>query len=243
MRLILDLPADGAWNMAVDEVLLADAAEQGNATLRFYQWREPTLSLGYFQGHAEREAHAASRGCPLVRRASGGGAIVHDAELTYSLAMPAAGSKFAAADLYILMHETLVQTLARLGIKAWRHSQTAQSVTAPEPFLCFQRRAEGDVISDDFKIAGSAQRRRGPAVLQHGSVLLQSSAAAPELPGLADLSGRAVSPEELAQPWLDSLLKRGLGPWVLSPLESWMYEGAAALVREKYASDMWNQRR
>lgn len=243
MRLILDPPADGAWNMAVDEVLLSDAAERGLPTIRFYQWSEPTLSFGYFQGHAEREAHAASRDCPLVRRASGGGAIVHDAELTYSLAMPAAGSKCAAADLYLLMHDTLIETLARLGITAWRHSQTAQTMTAPEPFLCFQRRAPGDIISDSFKIAGSAQRRRGPAVLQHGSVLLRSSTAAPELPGIADLTGRVPTPEELAASWLDSLRTRGLGPWERSPLESWMQEAAAILSREKYAANLWNQRR
>lgn len=229
--------------MAVDEVLLEEAAERGRTTLRFYQWSEPTLSLGYFQCHAEREAHAASRDCPLVRRASGGGAILHDAELTYSLAMPTDGSKSAAADLYLLMHETLVETLARLGIAAWRHSQTAQTVTAPEPFLCFQRRAPGDVLTDNFKIAGSAQRRRGTAVLQHGSVLLRSSPSAPQLPGIADLTGRALAPEELAASWLDSLLTRGLGPWQAAPLESWLHEAAAILSREKYASNLWNLRR
>lgn len=243
MRLIIDPPADGAWNMAVDEVLLADAAERGLSTLRFYRWNRPTLSLGYFQCHAEREGHAASRACPLVRRASGGGAIVHDAELTYSLAMPATGSKSAAADLYLLMHETLIETLARLGVRAWRHSQTAQTVAAPEPFLCFQRRAEGDVVSGHFKIAGSAQRRRGAAVLQHGSVILQSSPAAPELPGIADLTGRAIAPEELAASWLESPLTRGLGPWRQTPLESWMHETAVMLSREKYAAKPWNQRR
>ena len=71
--------------MAVDEALLIDAAENGVATLRFYQWSEPTLSLGYFQRYDDRDQHAASRECAVVRRQTGGGAILHDRELTYSL--------------------------------------------------------------------------------------------------------------------------------------------------------------
>ena len=87
IRLLHDPPAAGAWNMAVDEALLETAADSGVATLRFYQWNEPTLSLGYFQAATDRDQHPASRDCPLVRRASGGGAILHDRELTYSMAM------------------------------------------------------------------------------------------------------------------------------------------------------------
>ena len=75
--------------MGVDEALLMDAVENGVATLRFYQWSEPTLSLGYFQRYADREQHTASRNCAVVRRQTGGGAILHDRELTYSLALPA----------------------------------------------------------------------------------------------------------------------------------------------------------
>src|SRR5262245_22040097 len=87
-RLILDSPSPGAWNMAVDEVLLVDAAENNVATLRFYGWNEPTLSLGYFQRYEDRQQHAASRECAIVRRQTGGGAILHDRELTYSLVLP-----------------------------------------------------------------------------------------------------------------------------------------------------------
>ena len=89
-RLIDDGAAIGARQMALDEALLESAAERGSATLRFYRWSEPTLSLGYFQDYAERDSHAASRNCALVRRQTGGGAILHDRELTYSLAIPRA---------------------------------------------------------------------------------------------------------------------------------------------------------
>src|SRR2546421_118466 len=77
-RFVVDPPADGAWTMAVDEALLEATERDGLATIRFYEWSEPTLSLGYFQAHAERRLHTASAACTLVRRTSGGGAILHD---------------------------------------------------------------------------------------------------------------------------------------------------------------------
>ena len=80
-RLIIDSPAEGAWNMAVDEALLDSCSRTGMPTLRFYQWSKATLSLGYFQRHRDREQHVASRDCPLVRRSTGGRAIIHDQEL------------------------------------------------------------------------------------------------------------------------------------------------------------------
>ena len=87
-RLILDEPSSGAWNMGVDEALREWAETAGGLGLRFYQWAPATLSLGYFQTHRSRALHAGSAQLPLVRRASGGGAIVHDRELTYSLVGP-----------------------------------------------------------------------------------------------------------------------------------------------------------
>src|SRR5262245_32066382 len=88
VRLIIDPPQKGAWNMAVDQALLESAAASGGVALRFYQWSEPTLSLGYFQPIAARSEHPPSLHSPVVRRASGGGAILHDRELTYSIAAP-----------------------------------------------------------------------------------------------------------------------------------------------------------
>src|SRR5688572_19512152 len=98
LRIVFDPPASGPWNMAVDEALLHSTAEGGQATLRFYTWEEPTLSLGHFQTLAEREQHQASLACPLVRRASGGGAILHDIELTYSICLPQATAAVSAPD-------------------------------------------------------------------------------------------------------------------------------------------------
>ena len=156
-RLLIDPPALGAWNMAVDEALL-DAAVQGvPACLRFYQWSEPTLSLGYFQRHAERRQHTPSLACSLVRRSSGGGAILHDHELTYSLILPAAQDLARHAEsLYLAVHQALIEALASYGVTASLNAQASGLAPDEQPFLCFQRGAAGDVLLVSAKIAGSA---------------------------------------------------------------------------------------
>ena len=145
--------------MAVDEVLLEWAAQSGGGWWRFYQWAQPTLSLGYFQEYARRAGHAASRGIACTRRLTGGGAIVHDRELTYSLAVPAGHRLALVRDrLYALVHQSLIATLADWSVAAALYPAAAgPATTAPlaEPFLCFERRAAGDVVVGPAKIAGS----------------------------------------------------------------------------------------
>src|SRR6185436_2144246 len=115
-RLFIDPPAPGSWNMAVDEALLLDAAENGTASLRFYNWSEPTLSLGYFQRYSDREQHAASRECALVRRQTGGGAILQACEPNDKLVLPESHS-FAkrSQQLYATVHQTIIETLGGLS--------------------------------------------------------------------------------------------------------------------------------
>jgi lipoate-protein ligase A len=280
-NLLLDPPGDGAWNMAVDEALLEAAAMQGRCTLRFYQWAKPTLSLGYFQAYADRERHEASRRSAVVRRASGGGAILHDFDVTYSLAVPE-GHPLAANRLrtYRVVHDALIEVLADLGVEAslfaggtpgigcgenaptagrepaprWGGSCTATpspsavegrqcncrpNVSAKEPFLCFQRRAPGDVLVKGEKIAGSAQRRCCGAVLQHGSVLLARSPAAPQLDGLKELAAQTILVEEFIKAWLEKLSAALALRWELESLADADRRRAAELVREKYGSPAW----
>jgi len=118
-RLILDPAADGAWNMSVDQALLETADSTGLISLRFYTWSEPTLSLGYFQQHLDRRLHPPSLDCPLVRRRTGGGAILHDNELTYSLCVPSENRwSTKNSELYRLVHRCIVELLADVGIKS-----------------------------------------------------------------------------------------------------------------------------
>ena len=242
-RLIVDGPADGAWQMAVDEVLLDSAAASGRMTLRFYDWSEPTLSLGYFQDYAEREAHAPSRQCPLVRRQTGGGAIVHDRELTYSLAVPAAYPLAGDPEsLYTAMHEALIRAMSGFGLAAERCQERQVRAGGRQPFLCLQRRAAGDVLVSGVKVCGSAQRRRRGAILQHGSLLLARSERAPELPGVFELSDRSILPVDLRSAWSDELIGSEMTcePGELLPAET---KAASLLFHEKYTAGGWNHRR
>jgi lipoate-protein ligase A len=240
--LLLDPPASGAWNMAVDEVLWEAAAAEGQPALRFYQWQEPTLSLGYFQTYADRWQHEPSSRAAVVRRPSGGGAIMHDVELTYSVAVPS-GHPLAKnrLGLYQAVHTTLIETLACWGIKA---TMVAQTEDGPrQPFLCFQRRSPGDVLVGEHKIAGSAQRRSRGAVLQHGSVLLGRSIAAPELDGLRELVDKTIRAEELTEAWLARLAGRLAVAWHGSALSEPQRHRAATLAAEKYGSRAWTESR
>ena len=241
-RLLIDPPASGAWNMAVDEMLLEWSAEHGGCCWRMYGWQEPTVSLGYFQKHTERRQHTASLPCPAVRRLTGGGAIIHDAELTYSLVVPAGHPLAKRRDsLYETIHGGLIDVLTDFAIRATLCQDPPSRKGSDEPFLCFQRRAPGDVVVGRTKIAGSAQRRRRGAVLQHGSVLLRRSQAALELDALEDVTGKTLKPEELAEAWLgrlcgsDRMVKR----WRREPLSAEQHRRATSLVEMRYSTTEW----
>jgi len=255
--------------MALDEALLLRAAEGGPPTLRLYGWEQPTLSLGYFQRYADRQLHGRSLPCAAVRRTTGGGAILHDRELTYSCALPS-GHRLArrARDLYYAIHESIVVALAQLGFIARLQScgpcastsarnaannhgcGATQSISVaksaempPQPFLCFQRRTAGDVVLGEQKIAGSAQRRCRGAVLQHGSILIAQSAYAPELPGISELQSRPIEAGELADPLLKALCARLQAVFVPAHLSRETLDRAAAIEAMKFAADSWLRQR
>jgi len=205
-RLIIDNPLSGVRNMSLDEAMLESLRDIESPTLRFYQWTPATLSLGYFQKADDRRLHGASCDCPITRRSSGGGAIVHDRELTYSLVVPAEGGlAMKTVGLYAALHDTLIEVLKSWDVSAQYVGDGCEKKSADSPFLCFERRSCQDVIIDGMKICGSAQRRRNGAVLQHGSVLLAQSDAAPELPGVAELAKVEITPAELADRWAERL--------------------------------------
>jgi lipoate-protein ligase A len=239
--------------MALDEVLLDSALRNGVTTLRFYRWSEPTLSLGYFQRLASRDSHARSKNCPVVRRTTGGGAIIHDQELTYSLAIPAASALVRQADaLYRIAHESLIEALASWGIRSEKvgdsgagtcEQQHAVGNPAAEPFLCFERRCCGDVAIDRFKVCGSAQRRSHGAILQHGSVLLGTSTVAAELPGIRELADVTIHENELIAAWLPRFARRlnlrtTPADWTPEELRS-----ARSLTTARYCNPEWTGKR
>ncbi len=229
----------------MDEVLLEQAAAEGGCCCRFYQWETPTLSLGYFQQYADREQHPASRECPLVRRASGGGAILHDRELTYSFVAPAAHAlAVRRATLYTAIHQILIDVFAEFGIRASLSGESASPRPEQHPFLCFLRHTPGDVLVDGVKVVGSAQRRLQKAVLQHGSLLLERSPFAPELAGLADLTHSPLPETANSAVRVGANISQRLDfSWEIKPLTDEERRRAGVLTDTLYGSDRWNRLR
>ncbi len=243
VRLIIHEPAPGPWNMGVDEMLLLRAAAGAAPTLRLYQWSEPTLSLGYFQRWADRAGHSASGDCTAVRRVTGGGAIVHHRELTYSFTMPVRDRlRQVPGELYARFHGSLIELLATRGLTARLCTEVMPREQAETIFLCFQRRAAGDLLVGAEKVCGSAQRRHRSGLLQHGSLLLARSPQAPELPGLTELGGAESGAEELIAAWLELLAEKFGWEFERSPLTREERAEAETIAREKFAQPAWTER-
>ncbi|MBX3395003.1 MAG: lipoate--protein ligase family protein [Phycisphaerae bacterium] len=185
-RLLIDQPLVGSVNMARDEALLHACQDiTFEPVLRFYAWNPPTISLGYFQEIKEFEAIGGPAGeLDVVRRTTGGGAILHDLEVTYSLILPIDHALVHGRpnQLYTLSHEAIIQAIGGGVARLFGCGQTGCGESPQRgPFFCFSRRHGLDVVLDDkksesgaSKIAGSAQRRTRQAILQHGSIMLDS---------------------------------------------------------------------
>lgn len=186
-----------AFNMAVDQALLLTAEEP---VLRFYGWDPPAISLGCFQKQDGDLAELRAHGLPLVRRITGGGAIVHWHELTYSLVLPLTHPVLEGAstrESYARLHGPILRCLRRHGIEALQRDQ-ANDPPGPSPRLCFDRATSLDVVVNGKKLVGSAQRRTRDRVLQHGSILLIENALQKGTASLAALMDRPPSAEELS---------------------------------------------
>ena len=169
---LIDGPASGAWNMALDAALLSAAERDGACTLRLYAWDPPTLSFGRNEPALRRYdgAAIAARGLAVVRRPTGGRAVWHHREVTYAVAAPA--SAFGSLrDTYREIHAMLADALTSLGAAVLLAAdRPADGVGAG---ACFASAAGGEVMAlGGGKVVGSAQVRGGGAFLQHGSVLL-----------------------------------------------------------------------
>jgi lipoate-protein ligase A len=229
--------------MAADEALLHSATE-GQATLRFYGWSEPTLSLGYFQRANDRLRSTLLRDLPWLRRASGGGALVHDRELTYALAIPATapwtGIVAKPGEWIEFMHRIIARALQGLQVKT--------SSPAPRPphagyFLCFACLTEPDVLLGGKKIVGSAQRRHRGALLQHGGILLARSPFTPELSGIEELADRRLRPQKLAVAIADEFAAQTSVVFVPGHLTEAEEARTRNLAEMKYAQLAWNAKR
>ena len=192
-----EIPYSGVFNMSMDAALLQLAAERERSVVRIYQWSGPTVTLGYFQGSGPA-VESPFPGIPVVRRLSGGGAILHDQEVTYSLVLPVSHpARSDPSAVYQTVHRAIIKLLSNAGVPCQLRSEfdamsSNQAVSnngiAVEPFLCFLRKNANDIVhASGNKIVGSAQRRRKGVTLQHGSVILKASRVVPQIPGIEEL--------------------------------------------------------
>jgi lipoate-protein ligase A len=188
-RLLLDGAASGAWNMAVDEALLLCAPETSAPVLRFYSWNPLCLSLGRFQKWQFEDAEPLP--FDVVRRPTGGRAVWHQYEVTYSIVLhegllPCEASSVVGS--YRWLSEGFLRGLQALGVRAEIASgaeRTGVKPIAKEPSTrlaaetnCFDAATRADFVVDGRKLLGAAQCRHGGALLQHGSLLLDIDEAA-----------------------------------------------------------------
>jgi len=194
LRLLVDPPAEAAWNMAVDEALLAIAEAP---TLRLYAWWPHAVSLGWFQRLADFAD--LPPGTRIVRRLTGGGAIHHGDELTFALAVDAELLPHEVAASYPLLHDAVKDALASCGIACERLAAGPAPRARPGQRWCFADPGRDDLVTARGKLLGSAQRRvtqPRPRVLHHGSLVLQPPALTPFVASLAD-AGRPIDRERL----------------------------------------------
>ena len=234
-----DPPLDGPTNMARDEFLLHSQALRP-AALRIYGWSPPTISLGYFQRYeAVSRLPEDVRGLDVVRRPTGGGAILHDREITYCLVVDDSleVARRTPGELYRLVHA------------CWRDAILAEhsgvemapdSLPPPSPrtgpFFCFEKPGQTDLLLGPGKLLGSAQRRIPGCVLQHGSLLLGQRFASHPGAHLND------PPAELIERWTAAFVAALATALELEPeAVAWTDERLThvAELRDKYAGDAW----
>ncbi len=235
-------------NMAVDERLL-DAKSGRPVLLRLYGWAPPGLSLGYFQKHrdmADREEIGVA-GAVITRRMTGGDAILHMAELTFSLVGKEGDSPFdgSVESSYHRIHQALAEGFRELGISARLRGSggLASSMPSSHEGRCFYRVTRYDLVVHGAKLVGSAQRRIDGKVLHHGSIPLAANPMTPEAADLSGLAGRSISYEEAAR-----VVKAGFERIFSIRFEPWSPDGKLlsemrSLAESKYGSAEWIRKR
>jgi len=267
-RLILSENEAGAWNMALDEaILLSTARKESPPTLRLYGWQLATLSLGFAQPSSDVDMKRLTQNnWGLVRRPTGGRAILHVDELTYAIAVPQDDPLLAGSLLesYRTISRALLAGLTNLDIAAageqTYHNDTPVKQTNP---VCFEMPANYEITAGGKKLIGSAQARKYEGILQHGSLpikgditritqVLNYDTDQERMVAAANLSARATTLEALlgSQPAWQTVAQaviKGFSETLSINLEPGQpadkeMEIALELMNIKYASPDWTFR-
>ncbi len=175
-RLIDDGPASGPWNMGVDEALVRSALRTNRASLRLYSWSGSWLSLGYAQRRF-LDLERLQKQEPLlgvIRRVTGGRAVLHGNDLTYAVAAPEHSLAAGLRGSYEQISTALLAAVQSLGLTEAVRAPLLENAAGPKPFDCFAETSGDEICVGGRKLCGSAQRRIGGAVLQHGSIRIRA---------------------------------------------------------------------
>lgn len=215
---------DHAWNMAVDEALMECVATLGTPVLRFYGWSQAAASFGYFQKIGEIESITDLR--PLVRRPTGGGLVPHDADWTYSVAVPPGHSwyELKASESYQRMHEWIRDAFALLSVPTMLAPTSRKELVGQ----CFAGYEQYDLLWLGKKMAGAAQRRARQGLLIQGSVQPQP---------------RIVTRAAWQQAMRSAAVNNLVVQWLDGELPSDVAARATELRDEKYSQDAYNRKR
>jgi lipoate-protein ligase A len=254
-KTLVTAPMTGAANMALDEALMDRAASSDEWICRIYGWIEPTVSFGRNQAAARHydRSRIDAAGLSVVRRPTGGRAILHHREITYAVAAPVSDAG-GLHESYLLINQLLVAGLSRLGVAVAMADSRPQPMQ-PGPIPCFDHPSAGELTADGRKLVGSAQWRSERALLQHGSILLDDDQAAlagllqdgspvPETPPAATLRallGDAPSLDEVADAIFSAI--RAADGSVSSLVMDRSLTEAAARLSDRYADPTWTWRR
>lgn len=245
-RLIKDNDLEGPENMARDEAILRvlEGGISSAPVLRIYGWKTPTVSLGYLQGSGPFEPS----GLPIVRRITGGRAVLHDAEITYSVVAPIEHPQFREGILktYSAISGCIIRALKVAGLSV--EFSKGFSRRSSQKDACFHTPSRFEVLASGKKLVGSSQRRFKRAFLQHGSILFRIDERLNERVFGIDVIKRMVSVSEITSITRDEFSRllvegfaSGLGAdFTESGLTVHEREIKEGLLLSKYSKDEWN---
>lgn len=272
-RYIVTEPMSPEMNMAIDEAILTLHSEgKVPPTVRFYTWNPATLSIGYFQ-KSEKEIDlevVRANKLGFVRRPTGGRAVLHDQELTYSVVVSENHPKMPASvtEAYQVISTGLLHGFQQLGLQAEMVSlaseEEKEKYSSPGSSACFDSPSWYELVVEGKKVAGSAQTRQKGVILQHGSILLDMDVellfSLLKFPServkqrmidsfiqkavtIKEVSGRTVSLEEAIEAFRKGFTSGLEVELVEQPLTEEELKLAQELAESRYATDEWNFRR
>jgi lipoate-protein ligase A len=248
-RLLIDPPLPSAMNMAIDEAIsIAFSEGKVPPTLRFYRWSIPSFSVGSFQKlEPDWLDFLQAKSIPLVRRMTGGRALLHDRELTYSIVSSTRDPLFPGGikGTFHSIANGLLAGLRGIGVEAEVHTPARRG--RPNRLhnpLCFASTSWYEITARGKKLIGSAQRRWISHFLQHGSLILEKSQAENRFFSGNEISLSDLLPAPLHDP-LEGAFKNGFESALPISLEAGLLtpeelRKADSLVKEKYGNSAWN---